>query len=189
MTQEHGPGPMYFVCAVCGICINAFGALFLGGHGHSHGGVPCKDHGSPLPSMMEVAGRAETSKLLHEPHVHGHAHGHRCLTRAHCLVRPGFGALMACDGSLWLLSLLAATSTVIAMDTAMGVRRAQVMGGFKKQTGTANSCSKIVTTGLGSTSTCMQCGCIRCRSPSPLPACVICGASVSCAAHPDTNIL
>ena len=45
---------MYFVCAVCGICINGFGALFLGGHGHSHGGVPCKSHSSPTPILSDV---------------------------------------------------------------------------------------------------------------------------------------
>eukprot|EP00282_Hemiselmis_andersenii_P044381 CAMPEP_0172076870 /NCGR_PEP_ID=MMETSP1043-20130122/16743_1 /TAXON_ID=464988 /ORGANISM="Hemiselmis andersenii, Strain CCMP441" /LENGTH=36 /DNA_ID= /DNA_START= /DNA_END= /DNA_ORIENTATION= len=36
---------MYFAIAVCGIVMNGAGAWFLGGHGHSHGGIAC-DHGA-----------------------------------------------------------------------------------------------------------------------------------------------
>ena len=38
--------PLYYILAVGGILMNGFGALFLGGHGHSHGGLPCPSHGS-----------------------------------------------------------------------------------------------------------------------------------------------
>eukprot|EP00802_Teleaulax_amphioxeia_P007696 Tamp_07703.p1 GENE.Tamp_07703~~Tamp_07703.p1 ORF type:complete len:331 (+),score=31.72 Tamp_07703:130-993(+) len=70
-------GPLYFVCAVCGICINGFGALFLGGHGHSHGGVPCKSHSSPTPTLSDVAaGADQETALLGHGHSHGHGHGH-----------------------------------------------------------------------------------------------------------------
>ena len=74
-SEQVQIGPMYFVCAVSGICINFFGALFLGGHGHSHGGVPCKQHGSPAPSTLE-AGGPESSKLLQEPRSYDLGHGH-----------------------------------------------------------------------------------------------------------------
>ena len=53
-SEDPHIGPMYFACAILGMCINGFGAIFLGGHGHSHGGVPCKAHGSPAPSLTEV---------------------------------------------------------------------------------------------------------------------------------------
>ena len=41
--------PVYYVIACLGICMNGFGALFLGGHGHSHGGLPCPSHPEPHP--------------------------------------------------------------------------------------------------------------------------------------------
>jgi len=73
-------GPMYFTCAICGMCINGFGAIFLGGHGHSHGGVPCQSHGSPVPTFDHVSASAEDAEekglLGGDGHAHCHSHGH-----------------------------------------------------------------------------------------------------------------
>jgi Co/Zn/Cd efflux system component len=132
-------GPMYFVCAVGGICINFFGALFLGGHGHSHGGVPCKQHGSPAPSTLEDGG-VESSKLLQDPRPynpgHGHGHGHRYPAPAFCvlclqLIHAHTNMNSFAD------SHLAVTSIVTRTGTVMAAKHARDTGGFKKPTGTA----------------------------------------------------
>jgi Co/Zn/Cd efflux system component len=65
-------GPMYFFCAFCGMCINFFGAMFLGGHGHSHGGVPCKSHESP-PSASPTLPLKTTVKKYQLLDDDGHA--------------------------------------------------------------------------------------------------------------------
>lgn len=62
-------GPMYFVCAMCGMCINGFGAIFLGGHGHSHGGVPCQSHGSPVPTFDNVYLHPKSQTLKLDPEI------------------------------------------------------------------------------------------------------------------------
>ena len=52
--------------------MNGFGALFLGGHGHSHGGIACDAHSSKLPKAHDNGHSCQG----HGDHGHGHSHGH-----------------------------------------------------------------------------------------------------------------
>lgn len=62
----------YFLLAISGILLNGFGAMFLGGHGHSHGGLPCSSSTQP---PHQTGSQPHGSGHAHG-HSHGHSHGH-----------------------------------------------------------------------------------------------------------------
>eukprot|EP00960_Hanusia_phi_P028824 747609-Hanusia_phi.AAC.2 len=70
-------GTAYFVVAALGIALNGAAMFALGGHGHSHGGLPC--HADQPPSVedaLTVEGCADAAHDGCHGHGHGHGHGH-----------------------------------------------------------------------------------------------------------------
>jgi len=67
----------YFFLAVIGIFLNGLGAVFLGGHGHSHGGLSCPSSHVEDPHQESGCGHAHGHGHGHgNGHQHGHAHSH-----------------------------------------------------------------------------------------------------------------
>jgi Co/Zn/Cd efflux system component len=88
--------PLYYMIAIGGILMNGFGAIFLGAHGHSHGGLSCTAHGEAHnhihpkkssntrtygdePAAHPPSGGAAQLQQPPQPCCHGHfafGHGH-----------------------------------------------------------------------------------------------------------------
>ena len=89
--------PLYYMIAIGGILMNGFGAIFLGAHGHSHGGVPCHgdahNHSHPKKSgEIRTYGEDTAANCAGPPpapppqncchghfafgHSHSHSHSH-----------------------------------------------------------------------------------------------------------------